>query len=172
MFRIDNISKDVYDKYKNRSIMAINGLREILPQAEAIANMKNLRMKYMFIAQSIGLRMENPNSAYNFFIPLNAEIVFLLRMSNHNNTNPALYNMHEKLGSPNKRYIIYLSGGNVLGDNPITFLESEHHAIPYNNDALDNSASVTAFINSLINLFESGSTIFPSLPIQNENKQH
>lgn len=161
MYRIDKISKDDYAKYKNRSIMAINGLKEILPQAEDIANMKNIRMKYLFIAQSIGLRMENPNSAYNFFIPLNGKIVFLLRMSNHNNTNPSLYNMHEKMGRPNKRYVIFFKRDNIINDSSSTFLDAEHHTVAYNLYALDNKASVSAFINSLINLFKNGGTIFP-----------
>ncbi len=169
MYRIDKISKDDYAKYKNRSIMAINGLKEILPQAEDIANMKNIRMKYLFIAQSIGLRMENPNSAYNFFIPLNGKIVFLLRMSNHNNTNPSLYNMHEKMGRPNKRYVIFFKRDNIINDSSSTFLDAEHHTVAYNLYALDNKASVSAFINSLINLFKNGGTIFPSLPITNNN---
>ena len=109
---------------------------------------------------------------YNYFIPLNTDIVFLLRNSNHNNTNPYLYNRHEQLGRPNKRYIVYFKNGNTFSDNPITFLDAEHHSIPYDVNALDNETSVIAYLNSLKTLFENGETTFQPLPITTENKQY
>ena len=160
-WRIDTLSQQELAKYRQRSARAINGLHVCLKDAGVIAQYEKISDKYKIIADYMGLGQEDGNSFYNFFVPLNADIVFLLRNANHNNTNPILYNRHEQLGRPNKRYVIYFKKGNSFSDTSTTFLEAEHHVIPYNVNALDNEASVVAYINSLINLFENGETTFP-----------
>lgn len=165
MFRIDTLNPNDVTKLRNRSIQAINGLKLCLQHTEEIANMKTIGEKYKTIAEYMGLSQEGGNSYYNYYIPLNKKILFLLRNGNHNNTNPDLYNMHEKLGRPNKRYVIYFKKGNVFSDNSVTFLDAEHHTVTYDVNALDEKASVVAYINSLIELFTDGETTFPPLPI-------
>lgn len=171
-WRIDTLSQQELAKYRQRSARAINGLHVCLKDAGVIAQYEKISDKYKIIADYMGLGQEDGNSFYNFFVPLNADIVFLLRNANHNNMNPKLYNRHEQLGRPNKRYVIYFKKGNSFSDTSTTFLEAEHHVIPYNVNALDNEASVVAYINSLINLFENGETTFQPLPITTENKQY
>lgn len=170
-WRIDTLSEQEIAKYRERSSRAINGLRICLKNANVIAQYEKIGDKYKTIANYIGLGQEGGNSFYSYFVPLNVDIVFMLRNGNHNNTNPILYNRHEQLGRPNKRYVIYFEKGNTFSDTPTTFLEAEHHVIPYNVNALDNETSVIAYINSLINLFEVGETTFQPLPITTENKQ-
>lgn len=140
--------------------------------ANVIAQYEKIGDKYKTISEYIGLCQEEGNGFYNYFIPLNTNLIFLLRNSNHNNTNPDLYNRHEQLGRPNKRYIVYFKNGNTFNDNTVTFLDAEHHSIPYNVNALDNEASVITYLNSLKSLFENGDTAFQPLPIATENKQY
>lgn len=171
-WRIDTLTPQEIAKYRQRSSNAINGIEYLLKYANVIAQYEKISDKYKTIAEYIGLGQEGGNSFYNYFIPLNTDIVFLLRNSNHNNTNPYLYNRHEQLGRPNKRYIVYFKNGNTFSDNPITFLDAEHHSIPYGVNALDNETSVIAYLNSLKSLFENGETTFQPLPITTENKQY
>ena len=171
-WKIDTLTPQEIAKYRQRSSNAINGIEYLLKYANVIAQYEKISDKYKTIAEYIGLGQEGGNSFYNYFIPLNTDIVFLLRNSNHNNTNPYLYNRHEQLGRPNKRYIVYFKNGNTFSDNPITFLDAEHHSIPYDVNALDNETSVIAYLNSLKILFENGETTFQPLPITTENKQY
>ncbi len=171
-WKIDTLTPQEIAKYRQRSSNAINGIEYLLKYANVIAQYEKISDKYKTIAEYIGLGQEGGNSFYNYFIPLNTDIVFLLRNSNHNNTNPYLYNRHEQLGRPNKRYIVYFKNGNTFSDNPITFLDAEHHSIPYDVNALDNETSVIAYLNSLKTLFENGETTFQPLPITTENKQY
>ena len=171
-WRIDTLTPQEIAKYRQRSFDAINGIEYLLKYANVIAQYEKISDKYKTIAEYIGLGQEGGNSFYNYFIPLNADIVFLLRNSNHNNTNPYLYNRHEQLGRPNKRYIVYFKNGNTFSDNPITLLDAEHHSISYDVNALDNETSVIAYLNSLKGLFENGETTFQPLPITTENKQY
>lgn len=163
--RINTLTPDEITKYRNRSVQAINGLMICLQHALEISQYKTIGQKWKIMASYMGLTQEDGNSFYNFFIPLNNDIVFLIRNANHNNANPNLYDRHEQLGRPNKRYVIYFKNGNTFSDNPTTFLDAEHHVIPYNVNALDNKDSVIAYINSLIKIFEKGETTFPPLPI-------
>ena len=171
-WRIDTLTPQEIAKYRQRSFDAINGIEYLLKYANVIAQYEKISDKYKTIAEYIGLGQEGGNSFYNYFIPLNADIVFLLRNSNHNTTNPYLYNRHEQLGRPNKRYIVYFKNGNTFSDNPITLLDAEHHSISYDVNALDNETSVIAYLNSLKGLFENGETTFQPLPITTENKQY
>ena len=168
-WRIDMLTPQEIAKYRQRSFDAINGIEYLLKYANVIAQYEKISDKYKTIAEYIGLGQEGGNSFYNYFIPLNADIVFLLRNSNHNTTNPYLYNRHEQLGRPNKRYIVYFKNGNTFSDNPITLLDAEHHSISYDVNALDNETSVIAYLNSLKGLFENGETTFQPLPITYDN---
>lgn len=168
-WRIDTLTPQEIAKYRQRSFDAINGIEYLLKYANVIAQYEKISDKYKTIAEYIGLGQEGGNSFYNYFILLNADIVFLLRNSNHNNTNPYLYNRHEQLGRPNKRYIVYFKNGNTFSDNPITLLDAEHHSISYDVNALDNETSVIAYLNSLKGLFENGEITFQPLPITYDN---
>lgn len=171
-WRIDTLTSQEIAKYRQRSSNAINGIEYLLKYANVIAQYEKISDKYKTIAEYIGLGQEGGNGFYNYFVPLKTDIVFLLRNSNHNNTNPYLYNRHEQLGRPNKRYIVYFKNGNTFSDNSITFLDAEHHSIPYDVNALDNETSVIVYLNSLKGLFENGETTFQPLPITTENKQY
>ena len=96
-------------KYRAKSQMAINGLNNVIQQANLIAELPNVESKWKYIATYMGLQQEGNNSFYNTFVPLNNDILFLLRNGNHNNANPELYNRHEKLGRPDKRFVVYRS---------------------------------------------------------------
>jgi hypothetical protein len=172
LWRIDSLSQQEIEKYRQRSTRAINGLRMCLKYADAISKYEKIGDKYKTLANYMGLAQEGGNSYYNYFIPINEDLVFMLRNANHDNKNEDSYNKHEQLGRPNKRFVIYFKNDNTFKDNKMIFLDAEHHLVPYNVNALDNEASVTAYINSLINLFENGKTTFPSLPIIAENKQY
>ena len=172
LWRIDSLSQQEIEKYRQRSTRAINGLRMCLKYADAISKYEKIGDKYKTLANYMGLAQEGGNSYYNYFIPINEDLVFMLRNASHDNKNEDSYNKHEQLGRPNKRFVIYFKNGNTFKDNKMIFLDAEHHLVPYNVNALDNEASVTAYINSLINLFENGKTTFPSLPIIAENKQY
>ncbi len=171
-WRINTLSPQEIAKYRQRSVRAINGLNYCKQNAHIIAQYEKVTDKYKTIADYMGLGQEGGNSYYNFFVPTNKNIVFLLRNANHNNLNPSLYDMHEQLGRPNKRFVIFFKNGNTFSDVPVVFQESEHHVIPYNVNALDNEASIIAYIDAIIKLFTEGKTTFPNLPIVTENKQH
>lgn len=161
IWRINTLSPQEMTKYRQRSQRAINGLNMCKQEAQLIAQERKVADKYKLLAEYMGLAQEGGNSFYNFFVPLNENMVFLLRNANHNNTNPMLYDRHEQLGRPNKRYIVFFKNGNVFSDTPVTFQESEHHVIPYGVNALDNVDSVVAYIDALIKLFTDGETTFP-----------
>ena len=171
-WRINTLSPQEIEKYRQRSVRAINGLNYCRQNAHIIAQYEKVADKYKTIANCIGLGQEGGNSYYNYFVPTDKNIVFLLRNANHNNLNPSLYDMHEQLGRPNKRFVIFFKNGNTFSDVPVVFQESEHHVIPYNVNALDNEASIIAYIDALIKLFQNGKTKFPNLPIVTENKQY
>ena len=165
IWRINTLSPQELAKYRQRSQRAINGLNMCKQDVQLILQQRKVSDKYKVLADYMGLQQEGGNSYYNFFVPLNKNTVFLLRNANHDNRNPNLYDRHEQLGRPNKRFIVYFKKGNVFSDMPIVFQDSEHHVIPYGMNALDNETSVVAYIDALIKLFKDGKTTFPSLPI-------
>ena len=171
MYLIDNLTKEIVQKYRKRSERAINGLRFAIENADGIIHLKSIDAKWKCISDCMGLVQEAGNSYYNYFIPLNDNIVFLLRISDHNNTNPALYDKHEQLGRPNKRFIAYFKKGNVFGDNSVEFLNSEHHTITYDVNAMDSKESIIQYCQDLIDLLTNGTTVFHSLPILQENNK-
>lgn len=172
---IDNMMDADKIKYKERSICAINGIRQLMSDIQLILSCNTIKGKYYQIAQYIGLATENEKSYYNYFIPINSDIVFLLRFSDHNNTNPSLYNQHERNGRPNKRFIIPFVGNAFQNSGPTPFLGAEHHVVYYPVNALDDEASIKLFLSDLQQLFTNGETNFTQLPQQpiqeNNNKQ-
>lgn len=139
--------------------MAINGVEVLLGNLGLITNKGDITEKYRTIAQYIGLVQEG-SSHYNYFIPTEQDIVFMLRLSNHNNENEALYNLHEKKGRPDIRYIIFFQGN---GYTPLfngTFCEARHYAYNYPISGLDSEEDVVKFLSSLQELFTKGQTIF------------
>ena len=172
---IDNMMDADKIKYKERSICAINGIRQLISDIQLILSCNTIKGKYYQIAQYIGLATENEKSYYNYFIPINSDIVFLLRFSDHNNTNPSLYNQHERNGRPNKRFIIPFVGNIFQNSGPTPFLGAEHHVVSYPVNALDDEASIKLFLSDLQRLFTNGETNFTQLPQQpiqeNNNKQ-
>ena len=172
---IDNMMDADKIKYKERSICAINGIRQLISDIQLILSCNTIKGKYYQIAQYIGLATENEKSYYNYFIPINSDIVFLLRFSDHNNTNPSLYNQHERNGRPNKRFIIPFVGNIFQNSGPTPFLGAEHHVVSYPVNALDDEASIKLFLSDLQRLFTNGETNFtqlPQQPIQENNKQN
>lgn len=165
IWRINTLSPQELARYRQRSQRAINGLNRCKQDIQLILQQRKVSDKYKLLADYIGLQQEGGNSYYNFFVPLNKNMVFLLRNANLDNRNPNLYDQHEQLGRPNKRFIIFFKKGNMFSDTPIVFQDSEHHVIPYGRNALDNETSVVAYIDALIELFTDGKTTFPTLPI-------
>lgn len=172
---IDNMMDADKIKYKERSICAINGIRQLMSDIQLILSCNTIKGKYYQIAKYIGLATENEKSYYNYFIPINSDIVFLLRFSDHNNTNPSLYNQHERNGRPNKRFIIPFVGNAFQNSGPTPFLGAEHHVVYYPVNALDDEASIKLFLSDLQRIFTNGETNFTQLPQQpiqeNNNKQ-
>lgn len=171
MYLIDKLTENAIQNYRQRSQNAIVGLQYAISNASQIIQLKTIDKKWKFISDCMGLCQENGNSLYNYFIPLNGDIVFLLRNGNHNNTNPLLYNKHEKNGRPNKRYIVFFKNGNVFCDDSTIFLDAEHHTIQYGVDALDNEESIVRYCQAYIELFKNGNTSFPNLPTITENNK-
>lgn len=162
-------------KYKERSVYAINGIRQLMSDIQLILSCNTIKGKYYKIAQYIGLVTENEKSYYGYFIPINSDIVFLLRFSDHNNTNPSLYNQHERNGRPNKRFIIPFVGNTFQNSGSTPFLEAEHHVVSYPVNALDDEASIKLFLSDLQRLFTNGETNFtqlPQQPIQENNNNN
>ena len=87
MWRIDTLTPQEIEKYRQRSLRAINGIKFCIEHAAEIAQYKKIGDKYKTISKYIGLAQEGGNSYYNYFIPQNEDIVFLLRNGNHDNTN-------------------------------------------------------------------------------------
>ena len=128
--RIDYLTEPEKRQCRRRSEMAISGIEVLLGNLGLVTNKGDITEKYRTIAQYIGLVQEG-SSHYNYFIPTEQDIVFMLRLSNHNNENEALYNLHEKKGRPDIRYIIPFQGN---GYTPLfngTFCEARHYVYNY-----------------------------------------
>lgn len=129
-FRIDTLTPQELERYRQRSSNAINGIQYLLQNLNDIVQHENIIEKYKVISNYIGLYQEDENSFYNYFVPLNADIVFLLsvtalkKLENNN---------HEQLGIPNRRYTIYFS-----------------------EDVFEDEKTVISFLNSLKGIFENG----------------
>ena len=174
LLRINNLEPEDIAKYRDKSQFAIKALHTLIKEPSQIVCKPNIGEKLKCIANHMGLQQEGGNAFYNTFVSLNNNVFFLIRNANHNNTNPELYNKHERLGRPNKRFNVFFRQGNEFSDNPIDFLGSEHHTIPYPVNALDTENDVIAYCEAYIELFHNGSTTFPKLPLtqNNENKQN
>ena len=72
-----------YIKYRQRSTKAINRLRMCLKYADAISKYEKIGDKYKTLANYMGLAQEGGNIYYNYFIPINENILFMLRNANH-----------------------------------------------------------------------------------------
>lgn len=167
-YMIDNISNDDIEIYRERSVRAINGIRLLYNEPSIIVNKSTIYGKYLTIAKYIGLTTENNKSAYNHFVPINTNIIFVLRLSDHDNKNPSLYDIHEKMGRPNRRQIICFSDGEIMPKDE-EWNGSKHVVVPYGINALDNEESVISFLNALVKLFYDGDSSFPILPLVNNN---
>lgn len=97
MRRYDTLTTDDIEKYRLRSEKAINGIDILLQELPQLLECNTIEGKYTKIAYYLGLSEEG-DSRYNYFVPLSKDIVFLLRISNHNNTNDVLYNKFEHMG--------------------------------------------------------------------------
>ena len=162
MRRFDTLTPDNVEKYKIRSENAIIGINMLLQDIPQLLECNTIEGKYTKIASYLGLT-EDGNSKYNYFVPLNENVVFLLRLSNHNNTNETLYNKFEQIGKPDARYIIYFNRNECASSTKSLWLESQHNVISYPVNSLDTFA--------LKKLFTDGVTIFPKLPQEQITKQ-
>ena len=81
---IDNMLDSDRKRYMERSIRALNGIRKLSNEIQKLLTCHTITGKYYLIAQYIGLTSDNDNSYYNYFIPTNNKLLFLLRFSNHN----------------------------------------------------------------------------------------
>ena len=163
MRRYNTLTHDDIAKYKQRSEMAINGIDKLLQELQTVLECNTIEGKYTKIASYLGLSEEGA-SRYNYFVPLNRDIVFLLRLSNHNNTNEILYNKFEQMGRPDARYIVYFNGKQHVLPTCNLWLESQHNVIPYTVDALDTYEDIRMFLIALKKLFTEGIAKFPKLP--------
>lgn len=154
--RIDNLTEKEFVKYRQRNQLAINGIDTLLSNLSVFDNCHTLKGRYMLIAKYLGLVQESPFSTYNFFMPTESDIVFLLRLSNHNNTNEELYNKHEQNGRPDKRFIFCFMNVQDVVDTPSNFLESEHHTIQYPTSSLFDEQGLISLLNSLKKLLVKG----------------
>lgn len=168
---IDRLSPSDITKYRERSIKAINGIKILLSTPSIVLDKPTILGKYLTIAAYIGLVTENNKSAYNYFVSTNSDILFLLRFSDHNNTNPQLYDEHEKMGRPNARNIICFSHNEITGMDG-EWNETKHIVVPYSENALDNEDSIISFLNALVSLFTDGKTKYPTLPTTSQNDEH
>jgi hypothetical protein len=162
--RIDNLTETEINKYRSRSAMAINGIRILFANPDIVLSRKTIYGKYLTIAKYIGLKRENDTSAYNYFAPNGNDMVFLLRMSNHINSKQELYDLHEKNGRPDTRYLICFSPEEYQ-NRDIEWNGSRHVVTTYSINAIDDKESLLSFLYSLLGLFYSGKTKFPKLPI-------
>lgn len=165
MRRYDTLHPNDIIKYRKRSKMAINGIDVLLQHLSSILDCNNIESKYTTISAHLGLS-DDGTSRYNYFVPLNKDVVFLLRLSNHNNTNEMLYNKFEQMGRPDARYIIYFKGNDPIERSSEVWLESQHNVISYPVNALDTSDNIKAFLITLKKLFTNGEVDFPVLPQQ------
>lgn len=139
--------------------MAVNGIDVLLGNLRLITDKGDITEKYRTIAQYIGL-VPDGKSHYNYFIPIQQDIVFLLRMSNHNNENEDLYNRYEKKGRPDARYIIYFQGSSYSPLFSGIFCEAKHYVYNYPTNGLDSEEDAIRFLSSLKELFIKGQAIF------------
>lgn len=165
MRRIEILTQKEKQQYRQRSQMAINGLNMLLKNTSLVFSKNGIIEKYRTIAQCLGLN-EDGTSFYNYFVPLSNEIEIMLRLSNHNNTNGDLYNLHEKKGRPDARYIIYFQGTDYVASPVTEFCEANHYVFNYPITALDDEAGVKSLITSLIELLTYGSSQFFSRDVK------
>ena len=170
MRRYNTLTPDDIAKYKQRSEMAINGIDKLLQELPSVLECNTIEGKYVKIASYLGLSEEG-TSRYNYFVPLNKDIVFLLRLSNNNNTNEILYNKFEQMGRPDVRYIVYFNGKQHILPTCNLWLESQHNVIPYTVDALNTYEDIREFLMTLKKLFTKGSAKFPKLPCASKNNK-
>lgn len=170
-YMINQLSENDISKYRERSVRALNGIRSLLETPSIISKNGTIVGKYLTIARYMGIPAKpGQASVYNYFTPINTDAIILIRFSDHNNTNAELYNLHEKNGRPNARYIICFSQGEIEPMNEF-WNESQHVVIPYDVDAIDNEDSIAKLLNSLVTLLHDGETTFPTLPYF-QNSEH
>lgn len=157
--RIDYLTEAEKRQYRERSKMAVNGIDVLLRNLYLITSKGNITEKYRTIAQYIGL-VPDGNSHYNYFIPVQQDIVFLLRLSNHNNENEELYNQHEQKGHPDVRFILFFQGSGYSLLFSGVFCEAKHYVYNYPINGLDSEEDVIRFLSSLRELFIKGQAIF------------
>ena len=157
--RIDILTEPEKLQYRKRSEMAVNGIDALLGNLRLITDKGDITEKYRTIAQYIGL-VPDGKSHYNYFIPIQQDIVFLLRLSNHNNENEDLYNRYEKKGRPDARYIIYFQGSSYSPLFSGIFCEAKHYVYNYPINGLDSEEDAIRFLSSLKELFIKGQAIF------------
>lgn len=157
--RIDILTEPEKLQYRKRSEMAVNGIDVLLGNLHLITDKGDITEKYRTIAQYIGL-VPDGKSHYNYFIPIQQDIVFLLRLSNHNNENEDLYNRYEKKGRPDTRYIIYFQGSSYSPLFSAIFCEAKHYVYNYPTNGLDSEEDAIRFLSSLKELFIKGQAIF------------
>ena len=170
MRRFNTLTPDDVEKYKIRSEKAINGINMLLQDIPQLLECNTIDGKYTKIATYLGLT-EDGDSKYNYFVPLNKDVVFLLRLSNHNNTNESLYDKFEQMCRPDARYIIYFSGKKCASSTNSLWLESQHNVISYPVNSLDTCEDIRRFLITLKTLFTNGKTRFPKLPQGQTTKQ-
>ena len=153
--RINILTEPEKLQYRKRSEMAVNGIDILLGNLRLITDKGDITEKYRTIAQYIGL-VPDGKSHYNYFIPIQQDIVFLLRLSNHNNENEDLYNRHEKKGRPDDRYIIYFQGSRYSPLFSGIFCEAKHYVYNYPTNGLDSEEDAIRFLSSLKELFIKG----------------
>ena len=157
--RIDYLTETEKRQYRERSKMAVNGIDVLLRNLYLITSKGNITDKYRTIAQYIGL-VPDGNSHYNYFIPVQQDIVFLLRLSNHNNENEELYNQHEQKGHPDVRFILFFQGSGYSLLFSGVFCKAKHYVYNYPINGLDSEEDVIRFLSSLRELFIKGQAIF------------
>ena len=153
--RINILTEPEKLQYRKRSEMAVNGIDALLGNLCLITDKGDITEKYRTIAQYIGL-VPDGKSHYNYFIPIQQDIVFLLRLSSHNNENEDLYNRHEKKGRPDDRYIIYFQGSSYSPLFSGIFCEAKHYVYNYPANGLDSEEDAIRFLSSLKELFIKG----------------
>lgn len=159
MRRFDKLTDSEKTQYRGRSEKAINGIDVLLANIQLISGKEGITEKYRTIAQYIGL-IPDGVSHYNYFIPTGHDIVIMLRLSNHNNENENLYNLHEQKGRPDWRYIIYFQGDTYALQFNGVFCEAQHCVYNYPVFGLDKEEDIIQFLSTLRELFEKGRAKF------------
>jgi|GEM_PF-4897586 len=102
------------------------------------------------------------NSRYNYYFPLNKDIEFQLRISNHTNENPENYERFELMGVPNIRnHIIFKGFGGSIeklepNKQPNCELDIVLNRYVYPIYFLDYPYNVEMLKNDLITMFQTG----------------